>query len=340
MAGDRRLEVGGVTVRFDRLLAVDSVDLVIEEAEIVALLGPSGCGKSTLLRAIAGLQPMDSGSIVYDGLDLAPIPPHQRGMGLMSQAHSLFPHRSVAENVAFGLELRRLSGEQRSTRVEAMLASVGLSGFDRRRIDGLSGGEAQRVALARTLAPGPALVMLDEPMGSLDRELRERLAIDIRRTLRAEGVSALVVTHDQDEAFTIADRVAVMRAGRVVQVGTPTELRRAPRSTFVAGFLGIDTFVEVVVSAEGSFVVGGLLLCRPDWPAGPAIAVVPPEAILVGGTGAAPAEVSQQRFRGDHFVTDVVLDGTRLVMNLVEPRQEGDVVDVSIDVDRLARVDG
>ncbi len=340
MVGDRRLEIRGVSVRFDRLLAVDAVDLAIEETEIVALLGPSGCGKSTLLRAIAGLQPVDSGSIVYEGVDLAPVPPHQRGMGLMSQAHSLFPHRSVAENVAFGLELRGLSGEQRRLRVEAMLASVGLAGYDARRIDGLSGGEAQRVALARTLAPGPTLVMLDEPMGSLDRELRERLAVDIRRTLRAEGVSALVVTHDQDEAFTIADRVAVMRAGRVVQVGTPIELRRAPRSTFVAGFLGIDTFVDVVVSAEGEFDIGGLVLRRPDWPAGPAIAVVPPEAIVIGGAGAVTAEVSQQRFRGDHFVTDVLLEGTRLVMNLVEPRREGNAVVVSIDVDRLARVDG
>ncbi len=340
MAGDRRLEVRDVSVSFGPLVAVDAVDLAIEEAEIVALLGPSGCGKSTLLRAIAGLQAIDTGSIVYDGLDLATVPPHLRGMGLMSQSHSLFPHRSVAENVSFGLELQRLPKTQRRTRVAELLASVGLSGFEQRRIDGLSGGEAQRVALARTLAPGPALVMLDEPMGSLDRALRERLAIDIRRTLRNEGVSALVVTHDQDEAFTIADRVAVMRSGRVVQVGTPTELRRSPRSTFVAGFLGIDTFVPVVVSTEGDFDLGGLNLRRRDWPPGPAIAVVPPEAIVPGGPGAVAADVGQQRFRGDHFVTDVILGGKRMVMNLVEPRREGDSIEVSIDADRLARVDG
>ena len=223
-----------------------------------------------------------------------------------------------------------------------MLAAVGLGGYGERHIDTLSGGEAQRVALARTLAPEPSIVMLDEPMGSLDRLLRERLAVDIRTALRAENVTAIVVTHDQDEAFTIADRVAIMHAGTIAQVATPTGLRRSPTSVFVAEFLGLDCILATDVDAEGRFAIAGVALIRPDWPAGPASIVVPPEALaFVAVDGAVTVgTVGEQRFRGDHFVTAVHLDTTVVTVHTADTHPEGATVGVAIDPARLARVTG
>jgi len=191
-----------------------------------------------LLRAIAGLEPLRAGSIQWDSLDLCDTEPHRRAFGLMFQDHALFPHRDVGENVEFGLRMQHVDSAARRSRVHAMLELVGLGSFERRQVQELSGGEAQRVALARALAPRPRLVMLDEPLGSLDRSLRERLAVDIRTTVRALGVAALHVTHDQDEAFAVADRIAVMRAGRIVRDDAPSAIWRDPRTEFVARFLG------------------------------------------------------------------------------------------------------
>ena len=223
--------------------AVAGVTLDVAPGEVLALLGPSGCGKSSLLRAVAGLEPVAAGSVTWDGRDLAGVPVHRRGFGLMFQEGQLFPHRDVAGNVAYGIA--GLSRAERDARVTELLDVVGLAGYGRRAVATLSGGERQRVALARSLAPRPRLLLLDEPLSALDRGLRERLALDLREALRATGTTAVFVTHDHDEAFTVADRVAVMDAGRLLQVAPPEDLWRAPASCRVAEFLGYQAFVPL-----------------------------------------------------------------------------------------------
>jgi thiamine transport system ATP-binding protein len=228
-----------LSVRFEETAALDGASLQVEDGEVVTILGPSGCGKTTLLRVVAGLQAPDAGRVLLDGVDLADVAPHRRGIGLVFQDHALFPHRDVLGNVAFGLRMRGDSPEQVARRTTEVLALVGLTGFERRSVGSLSGGEQQRVALARALAPEPRVLLLDEPLGSLDRQLRDRLLEDLRALFDELDVTAVYVTHDRTEAFTLGERVAVMRAGRIVQVATPDELWAHPRDADTARFLGI-----------------------------------------------------------------------------------------------------
>jgi thiamine transport system ATP-binding protein len=201
------LSVKGVTVRFDGRAVLDRLDLDVSDGEIVAVQGASGSGKSTLLRVIAGLLPPDAGQVFWDGTDLTRVPAHARGFGLMFQDNQLFPHRDVGQNVAFGLRMQRRPRAEIDQRVDELLTLVGLPGYQRRRVTNLSGGEAQRVALARSLAPEPRLLLLDEPLGALDRELHDRLALEVRDLLKGVGIAAIHVTHDPEEAAVIADRV-------------------------------------------------------------------------------------------------------------------------------------
>ena len=211
------LEVSDVSVAYGRAEpVVRGVGFEVATREVVALLGPSGCGKSTVLRAVAGLEPLASGRVSWDGVDLAPVPPHRRGFGLVFQDGQLFAHRSVAENIAYGLRVQRRPRAEREARVNELLELVGLPGFGPRPVTELSGGERQRVALARSLAPEPRLLLLDEPLSALDRELRERLAADLTELLRSTGTTAILVTHDEGEAQTVADRILRMRAGVIV----------------------------------------------------------------------------------------------------------------------------
>ena len=240
------------------------VSFTVEQGEIVCLLGPSGCGKTTLLRLIAGLETPDSGQVLVDSKDVTHTPPHLRGFGLMFQEYALFPHKDVFGNVAFGLRMQGLSRRQVTARVAEALALVGLEGFEHRDVNQLSGGERQRVALARSLAPHPRLLMLDEPLGALDRNLRERLLDELPAILYRAGVTAITVTHDQEEAFALADRVVLMRDGRIVQVGAPEEVYRKPVSAWVARFLGLTNLVLAwVVAGEIETVLGKLVIG--DW---------------------------------------------------------------------------
>ena len=232
------LSVREVTVRYGSTVALDSVSLEVGSGEILAVIGPSGCGKSSLLRAVAGIEPLVGGSVTLNGRDLHGLPTHRRDVGLMFQEHALFPHLGVADNVGFGLEMAGWTKADRRIKVAEQLELVGLVGYGQRSIDELSGGEAQRVALARSLAPAPGLLMLDEPLGSLDRVLREQLVVELGRVIRAQGITTIHVTHDQAEAFALADKVVVLRDGRVQQIGSPDELWRRPTSGFVAEFLG------------------------------------------------------------------------------------------------------
>ncbi len=239
------LQLQSLTKSFASLRAVDEISLAVNAGEVLALLGPSGCGKSTLLALIAGLESPDSGDVLWEGQSLLNVPIHQRGFGLMFQDYALFPHQNVTENVGFGLRMSRQSKTDIIERVSWALRLVGLEGFEKRDVNTLSGGEGQRVALARALAPGPRLLMLDEPLGALDRALRERLLDDLRAILRSLNQTALYVTHDQEEAFALADRIVVMRAGRIVQIGTPETLYAHPASPFVARFLGLTNLLDV-----------------------------------------------------------------------------------------------
>ncbi|MFP3916026.1 MAG: ABC transporter ATP-binding protein [Actinomycetota bacterium] len=231
------LQVEDVTVRFGETVAVDHAHLEVADGERVAVLGPSGSGKSTLLRAIGGLEKLETGRILWDGSDLDGIPPHRRQFGFMFQGYALFPHMNVEENVSFGLRMEERPPREVAERTREVLDWVGMGSFARRSVERLSGGEQQRVALARTLAPRPRLLMLDEPMGSLDRTLRERLLVEVTELLEGAGITALYVTHDHAEASTFADRIALMRAGRIVQAGTMEDLRQHPADDWVADFL-------------------------------------------------------------------------------------------------------
>jgi ABC-type Fe3+/spermidine/putrescine transport system ATPase subunit len=223
--------------------ALVDIDLVVARGEIVCLLGPSGCGKTTLLRIVAGLEQPDRGRLLFEGRELTSIAVHRRGFGLMFQDFALFPHRTVQENVAFGLRMAGWDTTKRTARVEEMLELVNLAGFGPRSVFELSGGERQRVALARSLAPGPALLMLDEPLGSLDRGLRESLVEELRGILKRMSVTALYVTHDQDEALALGDRIAIMRQGRIEQIDAPPRLYTHPANPFVARFLGFTNLI-------------------------------------------------------------------------------------------------
>ncbi len=239
-----RLTLQRLSKRFGQTVALDAVDLQIEPGEIFFLLGPSGCGKTTLLRAIAGFTPPDEGRIFLGEDDVTDLPAHRRQTGMVFQSYALWPHLNVARNVAFGLEERRVPKGETARRVEEALASVRMQGLGERRIHQLSGGQQQRVALARALVIRPRCLLLDEPLSNLDAKLRLEMRSEIRRICREAGLTAVYVTHDQKEALSIADRLAVLRAGRVLQVGTPREVYGAPQSRFVADFMGEANFID------------------------------------------------------------------------------------------------
>ncbi|OKK20379.1 iron ABC transporter ATP-binding protein [Streptomyces sp. CB00455] len=296
------LQLEGVSVRFGERAAADAldrVDLAVAEHETVCVLGPSGSGKSTLLRAVAGLQPVSAGRVLLGGADQAGVPVHRRGVGLMFQDHQLFPHRDVGGNVAFGLRMRGAGRTSYEARVAELLDLVGLPGAQGRPVASLSGGEQQRVALARALAPSPRLLMLDEPLGQLDRGLRERLVVELRDLFSRLGTTVLAVTHDQGEAFALADRVVVMRDGRIAQTGTPLEVWQRPACEFVARFLGFENVVPAVVSAGTAGTPWGKVPVPPETAQGERRLLIRPAGVLLGPDGLR-CEVVSRTFRGTH----------------------------------------
>lgn len=239
------LALDRVTRRFGSVIAVNQLSLAVRPGEFVTLLGPSGCGKTTALRIIAGFETADEGVVRFRGEDVTRKTPQERGFGMVFQNYALFPHLSVGENVAFGLRARKRPGDEIKRRVEASLERVELPGYGDRAVQALSGGQQQRVALARALAIEPPILLLDEPLSNLDAALREKTRTEIRRLVKQLGITALFVTHDQEEAFDLADRIAVMSAGHLRQLGTPAELYLEPADRFVAGFVGRANFIPV-----------------------------------------------------------------------------------------------
>jgi spermidine/putrescine transport system ATP-binding protein len=244
------IELCGLTKRFSEI-AVDNIDLSVASGEFFSLLGPSGCGKTTTLRLIAGFEQPTSGKILLDGVDVSDVPPHRRNVNTVFQSYALFPFLSVFDNVAFGLRHRRLAKAELSRRVDQALELVRMTSFARRRPGQLSGGQQQRVALARALVLNPAVLLLDEPLGALDAKLRRSLKVELKALQERVGITFLYVTHDQEEALTMSDRLAVMNAGRIVQIGTPREVYEEPADTYVADFLGAANLMEIWVNSAG-----------------------------------------------------------------------------------------
>lgn len=238
------LELRNVVKSYEGKPLLTDISFTVAEGETICLLGASGSGKSTILRMIAGLDFPDRGAILLNSLDLAGTPPHLRDFGLVFQDYGLFPHLNVFDNIAFGLKMRNASADEIKQRVSTLLEQVNLSGFDSRQVTDLSGGEQQRVALARALAPSPRLLMFDEPLGALDRSLKEDLLNEIRGILHQTKIPAIYVTHDQEEAFTIADRILILHEGTIIRDGTPSEIWKEPQSAFVAKLLGIGNVIE------------------------------------------------------------------------------------------------
>lgn len=310
------LTLDDVSVAYDGVPAVRAADLEVTDGQVLAVLGPSGCGKSTLLRAVAGLEPLTGGRVAWDGADLGRVPTHKRGFALMFQDGQLFGHLSVAANVGYALRLRRTPRPAERERVAELLALVGLEGYADRLPGTLSGGERQRVALARCLAVRPRLLLLDEPLSALDAGLRQRLAGDLRRILTAEGTTALMVTHDHEEAFTVADRLAVMRAGRIVQQGGIDEVWRAPADPETALFLG---YAQVLP--------GGLAVRR--------------SAFRVDPAGDLTGTVVEARTTPEQVRLVVDVDGTGRVDAVAPLDQQpgaGQTVRLRLDPTRTARV--
>ncbi|MER6458903.1 ABC transporter ATP-binding protein [Streptomyces sp. NPDC001228] len=329
------LELDRATVRFGGRAVLDAVDLKVAEHEVVCVLGPSGSGKSTLLRVVAGLRPPDSGRVLLDGRDQTRVPAHRRGVGLMFQDHQLFPQRDVGRNVAFGLRMRGDGKDRQAERVAELLELVGLPGAAGRAVAGLSGGEQQRVALARALAPRPRLLMLDEPLGQLDRSLRERLVVELRELFGRLGTTVLAVTHDQGEAFALADRVVVMRDGRIAQAGTPLDVWQRPADAFVARFLGFDNVVAATVQGAVAVTPWGKLPVPGDAPQGARSVLVRPAGVRLtaAGTGLS-CTVSARTFQGTHVTVHLQPgDGPRLAAAcaLREAPAVGDTVGVEFD---------
>lgn len=325
------LELKDIEKLFDLQPVLHSISLGLAEGEILVLLGPSGCGKTTLLRIIAGLEVADEGTLLLEGRDLNQVPVNQRGFGFLFQDYALFPHKDVFQNVAFGLRMMNWPQDRTETRVNEVLALVGLDAFGQRPIHELSGGEQQRVALARSLAPAPRLLLLDEPLGALDRALRERLMLELRAILKragglAEGkaeMTALYVTHDQAEAFAIADRIIVMNAGRIEQVGTPRKLYQKPATPFVAQFLGMENVLQGELLSLDPCVVrsplADLTIADPGEGSGRTVGnrvsvLIRPEAARLADNdeGALTGRMQASSFRGRYQIATILFPGVEI----------------------------
>ena len=311
------LSVRQVARRFGAFAALDGVSLDVAQGEFVCLLGPSGCGKTTLLRIIAGLEAQDAGQIVTGGRDISNLPPRERDYGIVFQSYALFPNLTVAQNVAYGLGTTNGNRARMQARVSEMLSLVGLSGSEAKYPSQLSGGQQQRVALARALAPAPSLLLLDEPMSALDAQVREHLRIELRRLQRKLNVTTLMVTHDQDEAMAMADRIAVMSSGRIEQTGSPAEIYARPATGFVAGFVGQANWLPLERAEDGTPTLAGQpLLLDPafaDSAAVPGRLFCRPEAVTLHPNNGAPnrhlARVVDQIYLSSRTRVILAIDG-------------------------------
>ncbi|WP_076864486.1 ABC transporter ATP-binding protein [Bradyrhizobium mercantei] len=298
------LELEHVAKQFGSQTVVDDFSLAVRKGEFISFLGPSGCGKTTTLQMIAGFLEPSRGAIRLEGHDLTAVHPARRGLGVVFQSYALFPHMTVAENVAFGLEMRRVPRSQRAERVAAALAMVGLAGYEARYPRRMSGGQQQRVALARALVIQPSVLLLDEPLSNLDAKLREEMQIELRQIQRTLGTTTILVTHDQNEAMSLSDRIVVMSQGRIEQIGTPQETYERPASAFVSQFLGKTNDFAATVDRTANparLVAGSWQAPAPVAVAGPVTISLRPERISFADVGLA-ARIVSRIFQGNHWL--------------------------------------
>ncbi|MFQ5555733.1 MAG: ABC transporter ATP-binding protein [Acidimicrobiia bacterium] len=328
------LECRDVTVAFGDVTAVANAAIELPGGKVGALIGPSGSGKSTLLRVIAGLETPDAGVVRWDGDDVTRRPPHRRGFGLMFQDYALFPHLDVAANVAFSLRVGGVDPAATESRVTELLELVGLPGYEDRTIDGLSGGEQQRVALARTLAPAPDLLMLDEPLGALDRSLREELLPEMRAIFHRLGTTVLYVTHDHDEAFAVADVVFVMRDGAVIGAGSPPELWQHPPDLATARFLGFEPVLPATVDDGVLHLPLGAI--EVSYPRGSYAAALRPGSLTIASEGPITASVVDARYTTDGYVVAAEASGIAVAVASPGPIEPGTVIRLALDPTAVA----
>ena len=322
----------------DGFVALGGVSLDIGHNEFVTLLGPSGCGKTTLLRCIGGFQKPTGGQILYKGEDIAPLPPYRRNINTVFQRYALFPHLNVAQNVSFGPDLRREDKKKTAAAVEKMLDLVGLHGFGKRRISSLSGGQQQRVAIARALINQPDVLLLDEPLGALDLKLRREMQLELKRIQRESAITFIFVTHDQEEALTMSDRVAVMNAGQILQLGTPEDIYNEPQSAFVADFIGASNILDAVMIRDR--MVSFLNFDFPCVDSGfgennPVDVVLRPEDVKLKPAGEAGAygplgTVESLLFKGVHYEMRVRTGDSVLIVHSTHARQVGTEVRLTV----------
>ena len=327
LPGSASVRLQGLSKSFPGAIkALDRVSLDIGAGEFFALLGPSGCGKTTTLRLIAGFESPDQGRIVVGGRDVTEMPVHRRDMGVIFQSYALFPHRTVAENVAFGLRMRRIPRQEIDRRVSTALAQVALTGLEGRRPAQLSGGQQQRVALARAIVIEPPVLLCDEPLGALDRRLRQQMQFELKQLQKQLGVTLLFVTHDQEEALALSDRIAVMNAGRIEQVGAPAEIYERPRTRFVADFVGEINIIDGTWSAGRLLAVDGRAMPAPtaagrDGPG--AIAIRPERTAMTGPqAGLLSGRIVTANFLGGQTLYRIAADSGASIL-VKEGRGEG-----------------
>ncbi|WP_230465875.1 ABC transporter ATP-binding protein [[Actinomadura] parvosata] len=317
MSASASVEFRALRRTFGRTVALDGLDLVIAPGEFVALLGPSGCGKTTALRCVAGFERPDSGAVLVDGKDVTDVPANKRDAGMVFQSYSLFPNMNARDNVAFGLRVRKAPVAVRRAKADELLALVGLPDHADRYPHQLSGGQQQRVALARALALEPRVLLLDEPLSALDAKVRVTLREEIRRLQLSLGITTVFVTHDQEEALSIADRVAVLRDGRLEQVGTPAEVYDRPATPFVAEFVGTMNHLAGQVTGDHVTVLGQLLPVDGPVPADPSVDVlIRPEAVQVVPADDGPSEVLAASFRGASVRLRLAVDGGEVLADV------------------------
>ncbi len=340
MGNNHLLELENVTMDYGETVALNNVSMYIRQNEFLTLLGPSGCGKTTMLRIIAGFETPSSGRVLFDGQDMASVPPYRRHVNTVFQRYALFPHLNVFENIAFGLKLKKMDKAVISERVKSMLRLVNLSGYEKRSIDALSGGQQQRVAIARALVNQPEMLLLDEPLGALDLKLRKEMQLELKAMQQRLGITFLYVTHDQEEALTMSDTIAVMRDGEIQQIGTPIDIYNEPKNAYVADFVGESNIIDGVM--EKDYLVRFCGHAFPCLDAGFAPdedvdVVVRPEDVVVTSeeAGTLRGEVRSIVFMGVHYEIRVGCGDFEWLIHTTRNAEVGDRVGLRLDPDAI-----
>ena len=342
---NKLIELKNLTKNFDDQQVLRGINLDIYENEFLTLLGPSGCGKTTTLRIIAGFEEPSGGEVLFNGIEISKLPPYKREVNTVFQKYALFPHLNVAENIGFGLNLKKVDKDVIAQKVTKMLKMVGLEGFEKRDVTLLSGGQQQRVAIARALVNEPKILLLDEPLGALDAKIRKQMQIELKKIQREVGITFIYVTHDQEEALAISDRIAVMKEGNIMQVGTPEVIYKKPENTFVAGFIGVSNFVECDVKGDDPnqavLDIKGecSITCTLKKPfTGKGIISARPEQLFFDDKEGLPGTIIISTFLGDFIEYEILLDNGQTVQlneytkDVHELRPDGQKVKVNFDI--------